>query len=110
MNLNLYNYDPFPGQYASYQQRNKINATYRPPTDLKFGKLDQTMKGCFLDNRYACGPAQNFDHLNNPYDRLVNKIFIVLPYCRPYYTSKEPHDEFGRPISLTYYGYNTQKN
>ena len=56
------------------------------------------MKGCFLDNRYACGPAQNFDHLNNPYDRLVNPNYL-MPYCKPYYSPLEPNDQYGPPIN-----------
>ncbi len=60
--LNVYNYDPFPGKYASYQERNTINNTYRAPSDLKIGRLDPTINGSFKDPKYSMPEAQNFDH------------------------------------------------
>ncbi len=107
--LNVYNFDQFPGKYASYQDRNRINTTYRPQSDLKFGRLDPTNNGSFKSPKYAMGQAENYDHLNNPYDRLVNANFIVLPYTKPYFTPREPNEEYGRPLSLSYFGYNSQK-
>jgi hypothetical protein len=34
---------------------------------------------------------------------------VVYPYCKPYYSEKEPND-FGYSVSLTNLGYNTQQN
>ena len=108
--MNVYTYKPYLEKHNSHTEHILAHNKIRPHNNIYYTVLDPTNKGPLINNLYHLNSVINYDHLNNPYDRLVNKIFIVLPYCRPYYTSKEPHDEFGRPISLTYYGYNTQKN
>jgi hypothetical protein len=94
MNLDIYNYTPFPSQYDAYQQRNQIHAAYRPQSDLVYAKYDPTMD--VLKHDY--GPQINYDHLNNPYDRLVNPNYL-MPYCKPYYSPLEPNDQYGPPIN-----------
>ena len=95
MNLDIYNYTPFTTQYEAYQQRNKIHAAYRPQSDLVYATYDPTMN--VIKHDYGPIHQINYDHLNNPFDRLVNPNYL-MPYCKPYYSTLEPNDEFP-PIS-----------
>jgi hypothetical protein len=107
--MNVYTYKPYVEKFQSYSDRNVTHNKIRPPNDIAFSKLDPTNNGPLINNIYYVNSVRNYDHLNNPYDRLVNPNFIVLPYCKPYWTQREPNDAFGRPISQTYLGYNLQK-
>ena len=76
-------------------QRNKIHAAYRPQSDLVYATYDPTMN--VIKHDYGPIHQINYDHLNNPFDRLVNPNYL-MPYCKPYYSTLEPNDEFP-PIS-----------
>ena len=96
-----YLYKPLINSHESFQKRQMMNDNFRFSNDIKFAVMDPTNT---LPSKPSFSPNTilNYDHLNNPYDRDVNPNFYTLPYCRGYY-------HFGRPISTTYYAYNTQK-
>jgi len=107
--MNVYTYKPYLEKFQSYTDRNVAHNEIRPHNNIYYAVLDPTNNGPLINNLYSINGITNYDHLDNPYDRLVNPNYITLPYCKPYWTTIEPNDNYGRPISQTYIGYNLQK-
>jgi hypothetical protein len=107
--MNVYTYKPYLEKHNSHTERILAHNQIRPHNNIYYTVLDPTNKGPLINNLYHLNSVINYDHLNNPYDRLVNPNFIILPYCKPYYSTRDPLNYDGRPLSTTYIGYNSQK-
>ena len=108
--MSNYSYKPIQTYFDAFKRRETITQDVRYPNNIKYAIMDPTNTPPNRTTLYTPNTLLNFDHLHNPYDRDVNPNFQTLPYCRGYWTQTEPKDHFGRPISTTYYAYNTQKN
>ena len=91
----------------------KDNISVEPPTVERTGvdglpQLTDDGQVAVLLPELSCvkNIYDNFER--NPYLQNMNPN-IRVPYCKPYYTDKEPNN-LGYPVSLTNLGYNTQKN
>ena len=82
--MNVYTYKPYVEKFQSHKDRTIEHNKIRPHNDIYYAVLDPTNNGPLINNLYSVNGLTNYDHLHNPYDRLVNPNFIVLPYCKPY--------------------------
>jgi hypothetical protein len=107
--MSNYSYKPIQTYFDAFKRRETITQDVRYPNNIAYAIMDPTNTPPNRTTLYTPNTLLNFDHLHNPYDRDVNPNFHTLPYCRGYWSQTEPNDHFGRPISTTYYAYNTQK-
>ena len=103
--MNEYIYKSFSDKFESYKKREELANSIRYYNAVDFAVMDPTNVG-LLESLYVKNNINESER--NPYLQNMNTN-IVYPYCKPYYTNKEPNG-FGYPVSLMYLGYNTQKS
>ena len=99
--MSNYSYKPIQTYFDAFKRRETITQDVRYPNNIKYAIMDPTNTPPNRITLYTPNTLLNFDHLHNPYDHDVNPNFHTHPYCRGYWTQREPKDHFRRPISTT---------